>query len=198
MGHQFRMVLCDEHDHDAEKKAVKDKKAGTRKKKSGSSEVMKDLEGYRRSLERRYAKKAPAMYFTQLGYEVTPGVHPNQRIADLKFSILAARDQVEYYEGLIRMMNDPNGKEARWRSARRVAGRLVISAVYFDKIEFNEGYEAVLTIEDAKEQVIMGRRRIEALDRDIEEARAEIARQEAEASAARRNAFLEHVAGLEA
>lgn len=195
MSYQFRMVLDDEHEHDAEHKAAKGPgKSKSSKTKDDRPEIVRKIDQWERRLYGRLMKRSPAMAYTMAGFQVTPGVPTNRHAAQLKFQLIDAKDTLEYFEGLIRMMQDPTGEEAQKRMARRVATRRLLT-VYYDKIEYHDGF-TVVWMEDAKEQVVLLRRRIVTLERQIEEARKNLCDQEAEESAAAYLAFVQATEAL--
>lgn len=195
---QFRLVLDDEYAHDAEVKAVKGSKKprSSGKAKDGQPEIMRKTEAWLDKLSRRLVKQSRAMLYTLHDFEVTPGISDNENIANLKFNILFARERRDYYQGLIRLMENPTGPEAEKRRAKRVAGKPIIIAVYFNKIEFNDVGRPVVTMEDAKEEVVMTGRRLRQMEADMQEVREILAAEEMQAAQKRHEAFVEATASM--
>ena len=132
--------------HDDEAALVKAKpKPSKQKDKPGLS----DEERWRR----RMMRLAPAMVYQRDGIQLEYALPMGEHTMNLRFSMITARDEAEYYEGLLALMDDPGGEAAQKRLRRRCGRVPVINVIDRDRIEFNTDRYAVLKRGDVIERL---------------------------------------------
>lgn len=152
--------------HDDEAALVKSKNTEKKAGKSKGPEWKQRNESFRDEVS-RLMETAPAAAYSRLGYRVVCEIPVTEQTINLRFSILASRDELQYLSGLLDLMNDPAGEPARERMSREAGGVRLITYIDRDFIEFSSAFNETLTRSDLLDRMTSAQNRINKAEKEL-------------------------------